>query len=57
VLPAPVQPHAQPGSGGGHATQTQQPDHRFAPSRRYRFEIHGWCAFDFKTSLRLILEV
>jgi hypothetical protein len=57
VPPAPVQPYTKPCSSGRQATQTKQPDHRFAPSRRCRLEIHGWCAFDFKTSLRLILEV
>jgi hypothetical protein len=54
---ATVQPNAQPGCAGSYPAQTKKLDHRFSPSERCNFGVHGWCTFDFKTSLRLILEV
>jgi hypothetical protein len=54
---APVQPNTEPGCAGGDPAEAKKPDHRFSPSERCGFGIHGRCTFDFKTSLRLILEV
>ena len=55
VASALAQPQTKSGCSGCYSTQTEQLDHGFAPSRRNRFGIHGWCTFDFKTSLRLTL--